>query len=396
MKSIKYLLLSVVLLASACRKDAPELMNPNESQLLNTPSQVFETFWHAMNNTYVFWDIDPMDWDKVYDDYLPRFRELDALETVKTETLQDLYTEICKNLIDHHYTLQITNPQAPEDDEVKKVQLQPGWNEIMERDYFHYYFSWEAFDACIAKYKGAGRISDFAEGQNKDMYACSYNIDDGIIYLYLSAFSVSGVNPDDPEDTVMGAIDNYLQLIQETPEIKGVILDVRGNGGGYLADMQYTIAPLIDEELLIGYTRAKEGLGRLDYAPWIPSILAPAVHHRKVEAPIVVLADILSVSMAEMTAMAVSVLPNGCVVGERTFGGTGPLTSDYTFSYSGQVNNPYMMIYTSTTMLKDAKGVIHEGVGVTPDIEVFYDEAAMEAGTDVQLDRAIEYIQTGR
>ena len=178
--------------------------------------------------------------------------------------------------------------------------------------------------------------------------------------------------------------------------MKKLILDVRGNGGGYLADMQYTIAPLIDEELLIGYTRAKEGLGRLDYAPWIPSILAPAVHHRKVKAPIVVLADILSVSMAEMTAMAVSALPNGCVVGERTFGGTGPLTSDYTFSYSGQVNNPYMMIYTSTTMLKDVKGVIHEGVGVTPDIEVFYDEAAMEAGTDVQLDRAIEYIQTGR
>ena len=46
--------------------------------------------------------------------------------------------------------------------------------------------------------------------------------------------------------------------------------------------------------------------------------------------------------------------------------------------------------------MKDAKGVNHEGVGVTPDIEVFYDEAAMESGTDVQLDRAIEYIHTGR
>lgn len=147
------------------------------------------------------------------------------------------------------------------------------------------------------------------------MYACSYNIDGGIIYFHLSGFAISDAKPDDPEDTVMEAVDNYLRLIQETPEIKGVILDVRGNGGGYLADMQYTIAPLIDEELLIGYTRTKEGLGRLDYAPWIPSILAPAVHHRKVEAPIVVLADILSISMAEMTAMAVSALPNGCVSG---------------------------------------------------------------------------------
>lgn len=396
MKSIKYLLLSVVLLASACRKDAPELMNPNESRMTSTPSQVFETFWRAMNNTYVFWDIDPTDWDKIHDDYLPRFRELDALETVETEKLQELYTEICENLVDHHFSLAIINDKAPEDAETRQITVQPGIDEAMSRDYFHLYFSWEAFWSCIAKYKSAGRISDFAEGQNKDMYACSYNIDGGIIYFHLSGFAISDAKPDDPEDTVMEAVDNYLRLIQETPEIKGVILDVRGNGGGYLADMQYTIAPLIDEELLIGYTRVKEGLGRLDYAPWIPSTLTPAARHRKVEDPVVALTDILSYSMAEMTAMAVSELPGGCVIGERTLGATGPLMSNYAFTYSGQVNNPYMTIYTSTAVMKDAKGVNHEGVGVTPDIEVFYDEAAMESGTDVQLDRAIEYIHTGR
>lgn len=396
MKSIKYLLLSVVLLTSACRKDAPELMNPNESWMTSTPSQVFETFWNAMNNTYVFWDIDPTDWDKIYDDYLPRFRELDALETVETETLQKLYTEICKNLADHHYYLELVNNKAPEDSEIWKVEVFPGFDEMLTRDYYHEFFSWDAFDACIAKYKAAGRISDFAEGQNKDMYACSYNIDDGIIYFHLSGFAISDAKPDDPEDTVMEAVDNYLRLIQETPEIKGVILDVRGNGGGYLADMQYTIAPLIDEELLIGYTRVKEGLGRLDYAPWIPSTLTPAARHRKVEAPVVALTDILSGSMAEMTAMAVSELPGGCVIGERTLGATGPLMNNYAFTYSGQVNNPYMTIYTSTAVMKDAKGVNHEGVGVTPDIEVSYDDDAMESGTDVQLNRAIEYIHTGR
>ena len=43
MRHLKYiLLLFVALLTSACRDEAPELMNPNERQLLNTPSQVFE------------------------------------------------------------------------------------------------------------------------------------------------------------------------------------------------------------------------------------------------------------------------------------------------------------------------------------------------------------------
>lgn len=390
------LLLLVAVLASACRKDAPELMNPNDRKLLNTPSQVFETFWHAMNNNYVFWDIDPTDWDKVYDDYLPRFRKLDALETVKTETLRELYTEICENLIDHHYALQLSNPKAPQEDETNYIWIQPGADEVAARDYYHGYFSSDAFFACIDKYEAAGRISDYVEGWNNEMFACSYNIDDGIIYLFLSAFNISGAKPDDPEDTIMEAIDNYLRLVLETPVVKGVILDVRRNSGGYLADMQYTCAPLIDEELLFGYTRVKDGLGRLDYGPWVPEKLSPAEQHRKIQAPIVVLADVNSMSMAEMTAMAVSALPNGYIIGERTFGATGPLTTDYSFFYSGQVNIPGMMLYTSTAMLKDAKGVVYEGVGVTPDIEVLWDEGAMNAGTDVQLDRAIEYIHTGR
>ena len=116
MKSIKYLLLSVVLLASACRKDAPELMNPNESRMTSTPSQVFETFWRAMNNTYVFWDIDPTDWDKIHDDYLPRFRELDALETIETESCRNSIRKSAKIwwIITFLWTLSTTRrPKTP-------------------------------------------------------------------------------------------------------------------------------------------------------------------------------------------------------------------------------------------------------------------------------------------
>lgn len=93
-----------------------------------------------MNNTYVFWDIDPTDWDKIHDDYLPRFRELDALETIETEKLQELYTEICENLVDHHFSLAIINDKAPEDAETRQITVQPGIDEAMSRDYFHLYF----------------------------------------------------------------------------------------------------------------------------------------------------------------------------------------------------------------------------------------------------------------
>ena len=34
----------------SCRKDAPELMNPGETELSQTPSQVFKDFWTGLNN----------------------------------------------------------------------------------------------------------------------------------------------------------------------------------------------------------------------------------------------------------------------------------------------------------------------------------------------------------
>ena len=104
--------------------------------------------------------------------------------------------------------------------------------------------------------------------------------------------------------------------------------------------------------------------------------------------------------MAEMTTMAVKVLPNGVFIGERTFGGTGQLNRSNSafenfyggyFAIAGSIE-----VHTTMTMTKDVDGVNHEGVGVEPDIEEPYDGASLERGVDNQLERAIEYIHTGR
>ena len=45
-----YIFALLVFLAAAlpsCRKDAPELMNPGETQLYQMPSQMFKVFWHG-------------------------------------------------------------------------------------------------------------------------------------------------------------------------------------------------------------------------------------------------------------------------------------------------------------------------------------------------------------
>ena len=66
----------VTLFFSSCRDDAPELLNPQEYDINNNES-LFLAFWHGMNNSYVYWDVDPTDWDAMYDQYLPVFQDLD-------------------------------------------------------------------------------------------------------------------------------------------------------------------------------------------------------------------------------------------------------------------------------------------------------------------------------
>ena len=53
-------------------------------------------------------------------------------------------------------------------------------------------------------------------------------------------------------------------------------------------------------------------------------------------------------------------------------------------------------VYTSTSHTKNIDGTIYEGIGLTPDIEALYNEEAFMQGNDTQLERAIQYIQTGK
>lgn len=387
------------LLFSGCRKKAPDLINPNEpGHLLSLPSQIFESFWHGMNNSYAFWDIDPTDWDTVYDEYLPKFRELDGLDEVPTETLKDLYIAMTKDIIDHHYVAVIQNPQAPEGD-ANQMVMYPGGEEAKRRSYYHANIPVETMRVPIEAYVADGRITEFKEADvgegNGRLYVCSGLIDDNVVYFRFSQFMLTPHYEPDGDNPVSVAVDNYKKLLKETADLAGVIIDMRSNGGGYLADIYHVLSVLLEEDLHIGYSRNKEGSGRLDYGVWVPLVIPEDNLGRTIDVPVVAMADLQSVSMSELTSLAVSFMPNGCVIGERTFGGTGPLYGNYNFTYGGEFKNECIHVYSSTSMVKDVNGAILEGIGVMPDIEVLYDQEAMLAGRDVQLERTLQYIAAG-
>ena len=189
-------------------------------------------------------------------------------------------------------------------------------------------------------------------------------------------------------------------------QLKGVIIDLRNNNGGIMQDFQYVLGALIPSG---GYSfykvRTKQGIGRYDYAPAMDFMYKTLeTPHTVVDTePIVLLCNARSISMAEMSSAGVKSLPNGCLIGTRTWGALSSLSSE---------ESSYSQLYASTVCLQNftsfyayipclitffpEEGIL-EGVGITPNIEIDLDVALLNTEhRDNQLERAIEYIVTGK
>ncbi len=420
---IVHLALCIALLLPSCREQGEDLINPNTARY-STPSEQFQAIWYGINHSYAFWDIDPTNWDSLYYAYSPRFEALDKQVekgiAVPTDTLRAYYTDMCHRFIDHHMAIYILNHwrNTEQTNDNGKITIYPGDIEAKQRPYYHKEFSDSLLLVCIKNAGGTGVYAAGKTGSGEYSSALASNFD-GIAYLKLSGYMLSDAF--NASDSVSVSIQNvYLQFHQwcAAKDLKGIILDNRGNGGGIIEDMNYVVAPFLGNELQLGQIRRKEGLGRYDYTPWLPYIVQngdwlyqqvkrndPTAEIDSIGAitvPIVALADINSVSMGEMTTRAIQEMPNGYFIGERTYGGHGPLFGNFEIDYSGTFGNedssqpPYYYVYTSNAVLRDSDGKITEGIGYTPDLEVLYDDAQMHAGTDVQLNAALHYIRTGK
>ena len=243
-------------------------------------------------------------------------------------------------------------------------------------------------------------------------------LDDGVAYLYISDFSLSPYLDDygffssasqavlDQNQAIVDTWNNWFNQIQEMKKngtLKGVIIDVRSNGGGFVSDSPYVLGALLPQNILVDYFREKSGVGRYDYGPMQPEELqALSSPHEAITEPIVVLTNCYSISMSEFTAMGAKALSNARVVGKRSYGATAPLIVGpeyYSLVYAGCIGKEgitpvYVYLTKNATFSLDNK--CYEGVGVEPDIEVDFDEDLFNTtGCDTQLERALQYIQTG-
>lgn len=298
---------------SGCRKEFPNTVDPR-NQLIGNWSDAFQGFWDGMNYNYVFWSVDPTNWDNVYAEYKPKFVGLEIGDPTDDVEAIKLFEDLSSTLIDHHMSITIKTDNMKD-----AVRFYPADNEIEKRTYYHDKYVRELLYEVVELNKTSGRISNsVSERQYLDpksekyLDMLSYLIDGDVAYITFSSFRIAVTIRAEPEGPIARAYNNFIEIINNTPNLKGVIIDVRENGGGSTADFDYIVSPFLETRTIFGYTRSKNGLGRLDYAPWAPIEIAPKkVFNRSLDIPIVVLVDLNSVSMSEMSSLALRRTPKG-------------------------------------------------------------------------------------
>lgn len=389
---------------SACRKEYFDLPNP-DTVTNTTFEEQFVSLWHGMDQNYLFWERDTTDWDAMYERYLPVFQEFDRKGNVTNTEFAEVYTKIFGGLIDHHFSLTVQNLSTG-----AFASVNPGAREVLSRDYYH--STWT--EQQVAVVKNMEGVTNYKEwnGDCGNWFAMlPIEGNKKIAYFRFSAFAFSqlqmqvlygGTNASalDPLKAFYGTVLEGMgpSGLGNNSYVKGIIVDVRGNGGGNLNEIVPLAGSLMQEDLLLGYGRTKEGLGRLDYSVWTPYHIHCPAKHLAEPKPIVVLADCNTGSCGEMLTLIVKSLPNGTFVGERTWGCTGPLLPGQNdLLYSGVFGDLYhtgYYVYTSNFDFVNAQYESLEGKGIEPDIWASYNQELLQYGKDTQLEAAIEHIKS--
>ncbi|MBE0639041.1 MAG: S41 family peptidase [Bacteroidales bacterium] len=128
--------------------------------------------------------------------------------------------------------------------------------------------------------------------------------------------------------------------LKEQNDIQGLILDLRGNGGGLLNEAVDIVNLFVEKDELVVSTKGKDVSKNKSYNTTAKPI--------DTEIPIVVLVDRASASASEIVSGAIQDLDRGVVIGQRTYG-------------KGLVQNVLPLSYNSKLKVTVAKYYIPSG-----------------------------------
>ena len=191
-------------------------------------------------------------------------------------------------------------------------------------------------------------------------------LDDNVGYVRYASFS-SGLGE--------GNLDEVLMRLSTC---RGLILDIRDNGGGDLTHAQKLAARFVNKETLVGYQCHKTGRGHNDFSSREEQRIKPSSGIRW-QKPVVVLTNRSVYSAANEFVKYMKCFPQVKVVGDHTGGGAG-------LPFSSELPNGWSVRFSACSMY-DRNGQITE-FGIDPDYKVDQTDDDTARGKDTIIEYA--------
>jgi C-terminal processing protease CtpA/Prc len=312
----KYILLLIIPFFASCEKIILE------DDLESTDAKTnFEYLWKQCDEKYSFFEVKNIDWNAVKKKY-----ETKITDKTTDHELFDILGAMLSELKDDHTNL-MSNFNVSRFGVQYQSQDNFDWR-IVEDNYIGY------------NYKITGPFQhEFIENNQ-------------IGYIRFPAFT--GTVDDDQLDFILTRYKNT----------KGLILDLRENGGGASTDIFNLLERFVEKETLLYYSKLKTGKAHNDFSEPKEAKIKPhnGLRYKK---KVMVLVDRGTYSAGSFTSLAIKAIPNMTLVGDMTGGGLG-------MPNGGQLPNGWTYRFSITQTLNLQKSPDWE-MGVPADIPVQMD-----------------------
>lgn len=326
------LLIAMSIITSSCEFIAFDRTNASSD-----PYENFDYLWNEIDRKYSYFELKNIDWNQIKATY-----ETQLIDSMSDEQLFNVLANMMNELRDDH-----SNLIAPFNVSRYNLPLKKPANINMRTIQEHYITNGQSTGSLFHDYLPGGQIA----------------------YIRYQSF--------------MDYIDNQQldYIINRYKNTKGMIIDLRDNGGGSIMNISMILERFVDEKTLVGYFKTRNGVEHNNFTE-NNNFYLNSYDSIRYKQPVVVLIDRGSYSATTMFAVATKALDNITLVGDTTGGGGG-------LPNGGQLPNGWNYRF-SISQLLDLNGNNYAEAGVPPDVTASFDWS--DLSKDEILEKAIELL----
>ena len=313
----------------------------SEDERPDNPTGNFEALWQIIDEHYCFFDYKQheygLDWQEVYNKYKVRVNEK-MTEVQLFEVLCDMLAE----LRDGHVNLSTSYDIGR-------------------------YWTWqEAYP------------KNFSDSLSRIYMGTDYKIASGLRYKVLDD-NIGYIRYESCQDPIgEGNLDDVLSYFALC---RGIIIDIRNNGGGDLTNAEKLAARFVHEKTLVGYMQHKTGKGHQDFSDMEPQYLEPSSNIRWHKSVCVLTNRSVFSAANEFTSM-MHALPDVKIVGDHTGGGSG-------MPMSSSLPNGWSVRYSACPMYDKDKQQTEFGIESDYNVQLTDEDTAKGLDTIIEAARKL-------